>query len=278
MAYLTSINTILTLALAIGVFISGFSRSVDIKLQRVQYRYAAPVVCALLFSLFVIYSIFTGDTPDYYMPVGLLFAAIYLYNNREDWKHGVPAFALKSAFLIEGIAQPGRVVQRLKFQNFMVATSFVLVIGSTAIATAQGRGSPVIIYSVHAEPLVTTPNGQIDMVYSFRRTRLCTGYVNRFIVAKGSDEPVQVFESTPVGGGKIGSRQDDVRVRLKLDNLPIGNYIYRATMTHYCDDSPTPYIRRTPDVPFIVAPETTPVAPTSMQDGGKPVELRFSIA
>lgn len=258
MSILSDLNTLVTLILSIFVIASSFCRFVIIKMHLVQYRYVAPIVLAHVFALFVFFGIIGGEKPDYFMPVALAAFGLWMLNNRNDWKEGIPSYMLRTSFVSAEAGKPGNATRRQQFQNFVVGTGMAVTVGVTGTA-AMDRGDPLQIISAHAEPKVTTPNGTLDIVYTLRRTRVCAGAVDRFIVRADNDQPVQSFGSTPIGAAKIGVLVEGLRVKIQLANLPVGNYIYRTTVTHYCDDSPAPYIKRTPDVPFIVAPAPVPL-------------------
>lgn len=255
MSMLSNLNTIVTFILSISVVVMAVCRMAHIDMDKVLYRYVAPIMLAGMTGVFAFFSIIGGDNPDYYLAVALLGFAVLMINNRRDWKNGVPIYMLRSAVIIKNERWPGDIKSRIKFENFVVGMGVVVTVGVTGVAAMEGRGDPLQIYSAHAEPRVTTPNGTLTVVYDLRRVRLCVGYVDRFIVNAATDQPVQSFAPTPVGASKLGERVDGIRVKVQLENLPVGNYIYRANITHYCDDSPAPYIKRTPDVPFIVSPD-----------------------
>lgn len=248
---LTTINELVTFLLAAFVFGSAICRIDAIDMKTVQYRYVAPIVLALVWSASVLLQLVGGDIPDWYAPLGLLGFGLFLFNNRLDWAHGVPAHMLRETFLLAETLKPGNVRKRLRAQNLATATLVLVSVGASGLGASDGRGQPVQIYSAHADPIVTVPGGEIDIVYSMRRVRTCSGYADRFIVNPRTNTTVQNFERQPVGSLKPGGRVD-ARVHLKLADLPAGNYVYRAVVYSNCPDEV--YVQQTPDVPITVAP------------------------
>lgn len=260
---LSDLNSMVTLGLSTFVIGAAFCRMRVIEMRVVQYRYAAPIFLAWVFGLFSLWTLIGGDRPDYYMPIALLAISIQMFNNRNDWRQGVPPHMLRErrhpeTHMVDRRKPEPRgrpsINKWVKVQNFFVGLGVCVTMGVTATAAIDGQGNPIQIYSVHAEPRIVTPNATIEIVYSLRRTRTCSGYVDRFIIQTDNQQVVQRFASTAIGSAKIGIRLD-VRVPIKLDNLPIGNYVYRAIASNYCDDSAKPYVTVVPDVPFIVGPE-----------------------
>lgn len=248
---LTTINEFVTFILAAFVFGSSLCRIDAINLKAIQYRYVAPIILAVVWSASVLLQLIGGDMPDWYQPLGLLGFAVFLFNNRVDWAGGVPAHMLRETFLMNETMKPGNVRNRLRFQNAATATLVLVSVGASGLGASDGRGQPVQIYSAHAEPIVTVPGGEIDIVYSMRRVRACSGYADRFIVHPKSNTTVQNFDRQPVGSLKPGGKVD-ARVHLKLADLPAGNYVYRAVVYSNCPDEV--YVQQTPDVPITVSP------------------------
>lgn len=251
---LSDLNALVTLALGGFVLVSGFCRISIIEMRSAQYLRVAPTFIATVFAAFVLWSLIGGDRPDYFTPVGLLACAVAMYNSKADWAHGMPYHMLRRQAFAESSFSFDIAKRRMTLQNAVVAFSTAITLGVTG-SSAMDRGDPLLIFSAYAQPRITTPNGEISIVYSLRRVRVCSGYVERFIIRADNESTAQSFLPTPIGGATIGKTVNDLKVKIKLDNLPIGAYIYRANITHQCDDSPAPYIKRTPDVPFVVGPE-----------------------
>lgn len=252
MTALALINIGVTLLFALFVMASTICRITQIDMRAVRYIFAAPILMMFAWSASVFFSLIGGDTPDWYQPLCLFGLAVHLWTTKEDWRAGVPHYMLRRTAYVQMLNGPVRVVARVRFENYVVGALTVATMGAAAVGALDGRGQPLQIYSAQAFPPVATANGTLRIVYSVRRVRACSGYADRFIVDAASGDTVQSFATTPVGGAEVGRRRNGVNVILKLDNLAVGRYIYRAVIYHSCPDAQ--YTMRSPDVPFIVAP------------------------
>lgn len=252
MTALALINIGVTLAFSIFVMGSTLCRITQIDMKAVRYVYVAPILMMFTWSSAVFFSLIGGDTPDWYQPLCLFGLVTYLWTSRYDWEHGVPHFMLRRTAYVQMLSGPVRVVARVRFENYVVAFATVCTLGAAAVGALDGRGNPLQIYSAIAKPGVTVPEGKLQIVYSLRRVRVCPGYVDRFIINADTQDVVQTYGSTPIGGSDVGVRRDAVTVTLKLGDLPVGRYFYRATIYHNCPDAE--YTVRSPDVPFVIAP------------------------
>lgn len=267
MTTLSDLNSLMSLGLALLVFGSVFCRFAVIEMRRIQYRYVAPIVMAGLAAVFTIFTLVGGDKADYFMPIALAGFGFSLWNNRRDWENGVPDHMLRVEYRDPALHRRKADVETVparrrsdrilptRVQNFLVGMGMAATVGVTGVTAMEGTGQPLHIYSIHPEPRAVTPNGEMNLVFTLRRTRVCSGYVDRFIVRAEGGQIVQRFSPSPIGAFRVGVKSEGVRVPLKLDGIPPGNYVYRSTITHFCEDRAAPYVMTTPDVPFIVVPE-----------------------
>lgn len=243
----TALHYSVTLALACFVVVSGFCRIANIDMKGVQYRYVAPFVLFFFWALFVAMTLLGGDKPDWYQPLGLLAVAVYLWNTKVDWKRGMPKHYKRDALLPHRTAR-----QRLvTVENVIIGGLAVVSMGVVGVGAADGRGDPLQIYSAYAKPPVVAPGDTLEIIYSFRRVRVCPGYTSRFIVDANSNEVVQSMEPAPVGGSATGQKLVGVPVAIKLNpDLEPGRYVYRSVVYSNCEDAA--YTKQTPDVPFVI--------------------------
>jgi len=258
MSLLAGLNSLVTLGLAVAVMVVGLCRFNSIKIKTVQLRYVLPTICGTTHGIIVFFLTVGADQPDFFTAVPLLGTLVYMLNNRSEWRQGVPLYMMRGTAIIKNERWPGDIIKRLKTENFLALTALATAMMFSTVAAMEGRGEPLQIYKVYADPRVTTSNGDLDIVYTYRRTRPCTGSIDRTIMRAGSEAVAQRFAPTPQATTKIGVTLENVRVHIELDNLAPGNYVYRAIATSYCDDAPAPYIKVLPDVPFIVAPDPLP--------------------
>ncbi len=253
---ISSLHYLVTFALAIFVVGSGFCRIVNIDMKKVQYRYVAPSVLFFVWGVGIVFSLIGGDRVDWFQPIGLLAISVYFWNTRSDWREGMPEYfkaesRLKFAF--------SRIValRKLKLENFGIGAVVAISVGVAGVGATEGRGDPLQIYSVHANPPVVNAGKTINILYTFRRVRMCPGYVTRFIIDADTGLVAQNFAQTPTGSAEVGKKMIDVPITLTLDpDLKPGRYVYKAIIYSNCEDAN--YTKEVPLVPFVIAPAQSP--------------------
>lgn len=243
------INEAVTLALAVFVFVVAICRVDSLRVQHVQMRYAAPPLLAITWSVSVLVTMLGGDEPNWYQPLGLLAFGLFLYNNKEDWQHGPPGYAMNATFISE-YRGAGDARQMLHMRNGIIAALIGLALVAAMLGAIHGQGQPLQIFNARAEPAAVNPGGKVDIVYDMRRVRACAGYVDRFIVNPATNAVAQAFERQSTGSLRPGSRAT-VRVSLTVGLLEPSEYVFRSIITHECPDQT--YVQYTPDVPVVVA-------------------------
>lgn len=243
---LTLLNEAAILLLAGFVLVSSICRVNLIHASTVRFRYVAvPVLCAI-WAVSVVVTMLNGDEPNWYQSFGLLVASLVLFNDKHEWLHGVPEHATR-AHLVD---QYGPIAgdRRARIENAIVI-GLVTVAAATAATGAAVQGVPLKIFEAHTEPVVIRPGGEFTIVYDIRRSRACSGAVDRFIVNQ-ANTVVQTFERQPLGALKPGKRRK-TELKLVLADLPPSTYTFRSIMTHDCPDGR--YVQYSPDVPIVAA-------------------------
>jgi len=243
---LSLLNETAILLLAGFVLVSSICRVNLIHASTVRFRYVAVPVLSSIWAVSVLVTMLNGDEPNWYQAFGLLVAALVLFNDKHEWSHGVPAHATRAS-LVDSLG-PVKGDRRARIEN--AVTLGLIGLASAAAATgAAVQGVPLKIFDAHTEPVVVRPGAEFAIIYDIRRSRPCSGAVDRFIVNQ-ANTVVQTFERQPLGSLKPGKRRK-TELRLVLADLPPSTYTFRSIMTHECPDGR--YVQYGPDVPIVAA-------------------------
>jgi hypothetical protein len=252
MTFLSILNAAGILVPALYIIYTAAGRVRMADRREVQWKYVASLVLAACWAGACLLAMVGGEAPDWYQPLGLMAIALDLLNTRDAWRHGPPPSIRREAFIRRNVMRPIRVFQNLRYQNGLTIVALVGTVAVSAGGAVDGRGNPLLIFSAYADPIVANPESSLDIVYSLRRVRVCSGYVDRFILDAKGEDVVQRFESQPIGSTRPAAGKTTARLRILLDDLPAGKYIFRAVVYSACPDGN--YVQQSPDVPFMVAP------------------------
>lgn len=253
---LANLNYLVAFSLASFVAASGFCRIAQIDMKQAQYRYVVPSVLFFVWGASILFSLIAGEKLDWFHPIGLLGMTVYFWNTKGDWHEGMPEHYRREGRLQRATYREVARKQ-LTVENVVIGGFVAMSIGVAGVGAAEGRGDPLQIYSVFADPPVTHAGEPITIKYTFRRVRPCPGYVSRFVVDATTGLPAQSFEQTPTGAAQVGKKMVDVPITLRLDDhLPPGRYFYKAVIYSNCSDAN--YTKEVPLVPFVIAPRDLP--------------------
>lgn len=252
---LSLINEAVILVLAGFVLVSAICRVNLIHASTVRFRYVAVPMIASIWAVSLIGTMLNGDDPSWYQALGLLVPALVLFNDKHEWKNGVPPHAQRSHFVMTYHGGPDAGDRVVRAENTVVLAVILVAVAAAAVGSAA-QGIPLRIFSAHSEPIVVAPGAKFDIVYDIRRIRACSGEVDRFIV-NSAGSVVQTFERQPLGALRPGKRRT-TRVSLVLADLPASTYTFRAVMTHNCPDGR--YVQYSPDVRLVSAAVPDPWA------------------
>jgi hypothetical protein len=134
------------------------------------------------------------------------------------------------------------------------ASASAALIALVALEPSIANNRPPMIYldMVNETPKVA-PDGELVMLYTVHRTRVCKTDIDRVIMRAG--DPGEIVWRTRVAGLGVAVTKGPVQRRVRVDlpdGLAPGKYVYRSTLFSDCGDDVL-HSLDSPDVHFEVA-------------------------